>query len=134
MAKIYNIPGGSSLVDAILQIAGREKVKTAQVAAIGGVSRLTLAYFNHESKKYEEHLFEEFLEVTGLVGNITLKEGKPFVHAHGTFGRRDLSVLGGHIISATVFPLLEVVITPTTNRALRKFDQEVGLNVVYKVS
>jgi len=71
--------------------------------------------------------------VTGLLGNITRKDGKPFVHAHGTFGRRDMSVIAGHLMSATVFPLLEVVITPTKNRATREFDKEVGLNVIRKI-
>lgn len=67
------------------------------------------------------------------MGNITLKDGKPFLHLHGTFGRRDMSVIGGHVISATVFPLLEAVITPTANRALRRFDEKVGLNAIYKI-
>ncbi len=116
----------------IISIARREKIMTARVEAIGGVDKLRLAYFNHRTKKYEEHDYEEFLEVTSLLGNITLKGGKRFLHAHGTFGRRDVSVLGGHVMEATVFPILEVVITPTKNRALRRFDDELGLNVIYR--
>jgi predicted DNA-binding protein with PD1-like motif len=133
MAKIYSLGKGTSLVDGVLGIAEREKVKTARVEGIGGVSRLRLAYFNHREKRYEEHDFEEFLEVTGMLGNITMKDGKPFLHAHCTFGRRDMSVIGGHLISATVFPLMEVVVTPTSNTALRRFDDELGLNVIYRI-
>lgn len=132
MAKIYSIKAGESLVDAVLKIAEKEKVKTARLEAIGGVRKLVLAYFNHEAKKYEEHQFNEFMEVTSLLGNITIKDGKPFLHAHATFGRRDLSVVGGHLISAEVFPLLEVVMTPTANTATRMFDDEIGLNVIAK--
>jgi predicted DNA-binding protein with PD1-like motif len=133
MAKIFTLDAGSSLTEEILRIAKREKAKSARFEAIGGVNKLRLAFFNHRSKKYEEHGFEEFLEVTGLLGNITRKDGKPFLHAHGTFGRRDMSVVGGHLISATVFPLMEVVITPTKNRATRRFDEKTGLNVIYKI-
>jgi len=132
VAKLYSLPKGSRIPDEILKIAGRDKVRTASVEAIGGVRELRLAYFNHGSKRYEEHDYKEFLEVTGLAGNITLKDGKPFLHAHATFGRRDLTVLAGHVVSATVFPLLEVTITPTTNTAQRKFDDETGLNLIYK--
>ncbi|MDA4124625.1 MAG: DUF296 domain-containing protein [Thaumarchaeota archaeon] len=130
MARIYNLPAGSTLPDDVLRIAVKEKISTARVEAIGGVKKLRLAYFNHKEKEYEEHQYDEFLEVTGILGNITLKDGKPFLHAHGTFGRKDMSVLGGHVMSAIVFPLLEVVITPTENTALRRFDDETGLNLI----
>jgi len=35
-------------------------------------------------------------------------------------------------MTAKVFPLLEVVVTPTKNKALRRFDDNVGLNVIYR--
>ena len=133
MAKIYSLKAGARVPDDILAIARTEKISTARVEAIGGVEELRLAYFNRRTKRYEEQDFKEFLEVTGILGNVTLKDGKPFLHIHGTFGRRDLSALAGHVMSAKVFPLLEVVITPTKNRALRRFDDELGLNVIYKV-
>ena len=132
MAKIYSLKAGSKIPDDILAIAKKERVVTARVEAIGGVEELRLAYFNRHAKRYEEHDFKEFLEVTGILGNVTLKDGKPFLHIHGTFGRSDLSTLAGHVMTAKVFPLLEVVITPTRNRALRRFDDSLGLNVIYK--
>ncbi len=133
MTKIYSLQKGSSFTDEVLEIARREKIRTALVAAIGGVDTLTLAYFNQKKRKYEEHVYDEFLEVAGMLGNLTMKDGKPFLHVHGTFGRRDMSVLGGHVVSASVSPLLEVVVTPTRNSALRKFDDGAGLNVIYEI-
>ena len=130
MPKIYSLKAGARVPEDIVAIAAREKIRTAVVEAVGGVKELRLAYYDHESKKYEEHDHREFLEVTSLLGNIAQRDGKPFLHAHGTFGRRDLSVMAGHVMSATVFPLLEVAITPTRNRAVRKFDDELGLYVI----
>jgi uncharacterized protein len=132
MAKIYTLKAGARIPDDILGIVKKEKVVTARVEAIGGVEELRLAYFNRDTKRYEEHDFKEFLEVAEILGNVTLKDAKPFLHIHGTFGRRDLSALAGHVMTAKVLPLLEVVITPTKNRALRRFDDELGLNVIYK--
>ncbi|MDV3293534.1 MAG: DUF296 domain-containing protein [Nitrososphaerales archaeon] len=133
LARIYSLESGASVVEEILKIAKKERIRTARVEAIGGVNELKIAFFNHHAKKYEELVFHEFLEVTGISGNITLKDRKPFLHAHGTFGKRDASVIGGHLISAKVFPLMEVVITPTKNRATRRFDEKTGLNVIYKI-
>ena len=132
MAKIYSLKAGTRIPEDVLAIAKREEVATARVEAIGGVEELRLAYFDRGTKRYEEHDFKEFLEVTGILGNVTLKDGTPFLHIHGTFGRRDLSTLAGHVMTAKVFPLLEVVITPTKNRALRRFDDDLGRNVIYK--
>jgi uncharacterized protein len=132
LARIYSLKAGAMIPDDILAIARKERIATARVEAIGGVKELRLAYFNHRDKRYEEHVFQEFLEVAGILGNISLKGGEPFLHIHGTFGRRDLSTIAGHVMSAKVFPLLEMVITPTKNRALRRFDDELGLNVIYK--
>ena len=133
MAKLFSLRAGAKIPDAIVAIAAREKIATASVEAIGGVDKLRLAYFNRASRKYEEHDFAEFFEVTSLLGNITQKEGKPFLHVHGNFGRKDLSVVGGHVMTASVFPIMEVVITPTKNKALRKFDEALGLNMIYRV-
>ncbi|MDG6988349.1 MAG: DUF296 domain-containing protein [Nitrososphaerota archaeon] len=130
MAKIYSVRAGSRIPEDIASVAAREGIKTALVSGIGGVKEVKLAYFNQETRKYEEHDFREELEVTSLLGDITVKDGAPFLHLHGTFGRRDMSVLGGHVVSATVSPLLEFVITPTSNRAVRRFDESVGLSVI----
>jgi uncharacterized protein len=132
LAKIFCLPKGASLFEELIAIASKEGIATAQVVGVGGVDKLNLAYYNRAKRKYEEHIYEEFLEAAGLTGNLTHKDGKPFLHIHGTFGRRDMSALAGHVISASVFPLLEVVITPTSNKALRKFDDETGLNVIYR--
>jgi predicted DNA-binding protein with PD1-like motif len=59
-----------------------------------------------------------------------MKDGAPFLHAHGTFARRDYSVIGGHVVSAVVSPLLEFVLTPTENTAVREFDESLGLYVI----
>jgi predicted DNA-binding protein with PD1-like motif len=130
VAVLRKLDAGALIPDAILQIAAKEKIRTATFQAIGGVDRLTLGYYNRLARRYEEHSYRGFMEVTSLIGNVAEKEGEPFVHAHGTFGRRDMSVIGGHVIRATVFPTLEFTLVPTTNRAIRKFDERTGLNLI----
>ncbi len=134
MAKIYRLKSGDSVADEILRIAEKEGIRTARVEAIGGVDKVVIAYFNPKTKKYEEHSYKGFLEVTSALGNITLKEGKPFLHLHITLGRPDMSVIGGHLVSAKVRLFLEVVITKTTNRAQRRFDRKLGLNAIYRLT
>ena len=132
VAELRSLKAGSKIPEDLVHLAVEANVRCAKVEAIGGVSELNLAYYNHETKKYEEHSFREFMEVTSLLGNVTQSDGKPFLHVHGTLARRDLSVVAGHVVSATVFPLLEVVVTPTKNIAVRRGAEELGLKVIYK--
>lgn len=130
VAKIWAFAAGDTVPEAILEAAGRERVRSAGFEAVGGVDRLTLAYYDRRAKRYEQHDFRGFMEVTSMLGNITQKDGKPFVHAHGNFGTRDLRVVGGHIISARVFPTLEMIVRRTSDTAVRRFDERLGLNLI----
>jgi len=133
VAALRKLESGAVIPDAILRIAESEKIRTATFEGIGGVENLTLGYYNRLTKRYEEHTYRGFMEVTSLLGNVTEKAGVSFMHAHGTFGRRDMSVIGGHVIKATIFPTLEFTLFPTTNRAIRRFDERTGLNLIYRI-
>jgi len=65
-----------------------------------------------------------------MPGNITLMEKEPYLHLHANLGRKDMGVVGGHLVSGEVHPFLEVVITPTSNVATRKHDEELNLNAI----
>jgi uncharacterized protein len=130
VVPLRKLDAGAVIPDDLLKVALKEKIRTATLEAVGGVERITLGYYNRGTKRYEEHSYRGFMEITSLLGNITEKDGRPFLHAHGTFGRRDMTVVGGHVIRATVFPTMEFRLTPTTNRALRRFDEETGLNLI----
>ena len=68
-----------------------------------------------------------------MLGNITMMEKKPFLHLHANLGRKDMSVVGGHLISAVVHPFLEVAITPTSNVASRRYDEALNLNAIHDI-
>jgi predicted DNA-binding protein with PD1-like motif len=79
---------------------------------------------------YEVTKYSEEMEVTAMLGNICTMNNEPILHMHGTFGRRDNSTIGGHVVSATADPFLEVVITKTENDAVREYNKELNLNVI----
>ena len=54
----------------------------------------------------------EKCEISGVTGTITTDaQGKPNVHLHLVLTRQDGSTVSGHLISATVDPILEVFVT-----------------------
>jgi len=134
MAKIYLVEKGNRIPDSLVEIAKREGIMTARVECIGAVCEVQLAFYNHQAKVYEVTKYSEEMEVNAMLGNICTMNGEPVLHMHGTFGRRDNSTIGGHVLSAIADPFLEVVITKTENNAVREYDRELNLNVIKKLT
>jgi uncharacterized protein len=121
------LESGDKLFASLLALAAREGISYAALSGLGAVRWIRVAYFNVETREYEIHELEEQLEVTSLVGNITLREGTPTLHAHATLGRRDLSVIGGHVLEAIARPTLEIWLSRERAEVQRLPDDESGL-------
>ena len=104
-----------------------EGVDFANISAIGAVRWIQLGYWNASARVYEYREVEEQLEVLGLSGNCSNKEGEPFLHLHVILGRRDFSLLGGHLKEARVHPTLEVWVRAEAATAQRRQDEATGL-------
>jgi predicted DNA-binding protein with PD1-like motif len=118
---------GEKAVATLLDFCRREGIGYAALSGLGAVSGVDLAYFNDETLEYETHQIAEQLEVIGLTGNITMKDGAPFAHVHATFGDRQLGVKGGHVMEMTVKPNLEIWLTRGTEEVVRLPDEDSGL-------
>ena len=118
---------GEKAVATLIDFCRAQGIGYAALSGLGAVGSVDLAYFNDETGEYETHAIAEQLEVIGLTGNVTLKDGAPFAHVHATFGGRDLSVRGGHVMEMTVKPNLEIWLTRGTEDVVRLPDEESGL-------
>ncbi|MEM3186095.1 MAG: DNA-binding protein [Conexivisphaerales archaeon] len=133
MAKIYLVTANKEVPKVILDIAKSEQIQTARVEMIGAVKEVEIAYYDHAKKKYESKVLKEDMEVISMLGNISMMRGEPILHIHGSFGRRDYSIVGGHVVKAVAEPFLEAIITPTQNKAYREYDENLGLNAIKRI-
>ncbi len=97
---------------------------------LGAAGEITLAYYNLETKHYEDHTYTEDVEIVNLTGNIAWMEGKPVIHCHGVFGRRDMSTLGGHVKKLIVSATCELTLTQVPSNFTRAYDEKTGLNLL----
>jgi predicted DNA-binding protein with PD1-like motif len=95
--------------------------------AIGAVGAVALGFFNPEDHTYEITRVEKQSEVSSLVGNIGLKNGKPVVHAHGVFSLNQGACVAGHVFYASAWPTVEMTVTECQNAPIRHHDDESGL-------
>ena len=118
---------GDDVHPTLLKFAEEERIVAAELRGIGGFREVTLAYFEKATLTYEPLPVREQVEVVSLLGNITLAEGKPKVHAHCVIGRKDGSTVGGHLLAAEVWPTLELFVTAYAEKVERKSDPETKL-------
>jgi len=122
---------GDEAMSCLKSFAMAERLGAAQLVAIGAFSRVVLAYFDWETKKYLHLPFEEQMEVASFTGDIALSpKGAPALHAHLVLGRRDGTALAGHLIEGWVRPTLEVIVTEPPIHLQKQIDPETGLSFI----
>lgn len=122
---------GDEILAALKSVAAVEHLAASSFQAIGALSAVELGWFNWTTKKYETAVnLQEQVELLSLIGDIALKDGEPQVHAHLVIGRQDGSAHGGHLLSATVRPTCEIVITESPKHLQKEIDPESGIALI----
>ena len=81
------------------------------------------------TKAYVDKTFDEQMEISSLAGNISEKDGNVYLHLHANLGRADYTVVGGHLLTATINGACEVFVRRFGCKVGRHFDEETGLNL-----
>lgn len=98
-----SIPRGVDLLDYLNKFAGENGVETAIVMAIGSLYDVEIGYYDTGEDRYVVNKLNGFYELLSGLGNISLREGKPFTHIHVVLGDRMGRTYGGHLVSGKVF-------------------------------
>ena len=121
---------GSDLLEELTNVSTEHDIKLGRILAIGAVQKARISFYNQETRIYQFRTLDHPLEITNLIGNISLKDGNPFVHAHITLSDESGKSYGGHLASGTVVFacefFLEAFDGPSFNRY---FDEETGLSL-----
>jgi len=115
---------GDEVVEGLLRFAADHDLSDAHFTAIGGFNHVTLGYFDWSIKDYNHIPVDEQVEALSLIGDITLRDDRPWVHAHVVLGLSDATTRGGHLIAGTVRPTLEVMLDESPVHLQRRFDPE----------
>ena len=112
---------GEEAFKSITDFAEREKITGASVSAIGAFSKAKVGWFDLAAKKYKPIEVNVQCEVLSLLGDVAQgDDGKASLHLHAVLGLEDGTLRGGHFLSGSVQPTLEVTITETVVHLRRK--------------
>lgn len=99
------------------------------VSGIGMLRDVRLAYWN--GREYVVHAVEGPAELLSIQGNVSVKEGEPFVHCHVVLGHEDGSVEGGHLMDGTVNETNEIVVRELLGVRMGREPEPSGLHGLY---
>ena len=102
-------------------------VRCAWINGIGAIENPEIGYYSMKDKSYHQRKFMGEYELTSLVGNITIKEGKPFAHTHITLSDTDFRVFGGHLFDAKITATGEFILQLGNIDIVREMNQDIGL-------
>ena len=127
---LEGLPHGSDLLEAITDLARENGIKVGTIMAIGAVKRARIGYYDQTAREYRERDIEEPMEISSCLGNISLKDGEIFVHAHITLADSEGRVAGGHLCPGTIIFAAECRITELKGESLvRSYDETTGLSL-----
>lgn len=127
---VIRLDRGEEIIGSLTDFCTENGIKNAHFSAIGAVDRLSCGYYSLAQRQYNFRSYEEMLEVIALTGNVFLKEDRPFIHTHGVFSNQENQAFGGHVESARVGLVLEVILTQLPSALEREYDKATGLALI----
>lgn len=121
---------GEEVFESLKQFCRQEKISAGFFQGLGACGYLKLAYYDLETKNYQEREFNQDLEMANLTGNIATFENDLIVHMHGTFSDRAMKAFAGHVAAMKVAGTCELMLTTFSQPMTRKPDPGVGLNLL----
>ena len=113
----------------LTEFCRKNGIQNGEISGIGAVKNIEIGAFDPGSKSYIHKNFDKTHELISCMGNITLKDGEPFIHAHITFGDHDMNVKGGHLFAMTVAVVGEFYIRKFDGTIYRELNGDIGLAV-----
>jgi len=117
----------SDIISFVTDLAKENGVMTATFTAIGALKYAKLGFYDQKRHEYVETLLSAPQEIASCVGNISVKEGNPFVHAHAVLADSEGNTKAGHLLEGKVFAAEVHLSELIGEKVVRKHDAVTGL-------
>lgn len=121
---------GEEIVASLAELCEKEKIMAATVQGIGAVNDVNIGYYSLEEKRYFPERLKKQFEMISLNGNITRKDGCPYLHLHIALSDENYNLYGGHLNSAVISITAEIYINILNGEINRRVNPETSLNIL----
>ncbi len=118
----------NDLLEELNGICIEKNITLGKIEAIGAVKKACVGFYNQISREYQFLDFDRPSEILNLTGNISIKDNKPFVHAHILLADESGNAYGGHLAPGTIVFACEFIIYSFSGAELKRgMDDKTGL-------
>ncbi len=122
------IPTDSDLFNALTDICLQENIQLGRIEAFGAVRKARIGYYDQHQREYRFQEIDRPMEITVMIGNMSVRNGEPALHAHITLADENGNAMGGHLAPGTIVFACEFVLQIFAGPAFtRQFDGTTGL-------
>lgn len=126
---VIKMEKGDDIVKELTSLCEKENIRGAYFTGIGAVTNVKLGWFNPVSKAYQTKDFDNYYEITSLVGNVgRLPNGDIVVHNHITLSDENFNVVAGHLFLSKVSLAVEIFLRDLGEEVQKAPDEEFHLN------
>ncbi len=129
-AYIVRLDSGERIIETLSALCTAEGIRAASITGVGTCVEAELGSLDWETKIHRPRKIAEHCEISALVGNVSVQDGKTVVHLHATLADAECRAFSGHLHEAVIKATGEVVITPLQGDLRRKKDPDTGLNLI----
>lgn len=127
---VLSLDNHVAIMDALQAFCAEKEIFAGTVSGLGAICEATFRFLDPSTLAYVDKTFAEQMEITNLTGNISCKDGKPYLHVHITASRSDYTCVGGHLLNARINGACELVVEHYPEARIgRRQDEETGLNL-----
>ena len=125
---VVKLEPGDDLLTSLSKIAKTYRIKSGFINCIGALKQFTLGYYDLDLNEYIMETFSENVELVSCIGSLAYEDEEPIIHIHISVGRRDYSVLGGHLGKPSIVSITgEVSIFEIDKKLNREINPKFGL-------
>ncbi len=122
---IGKLPHKSDLQRELNKIAIKNKIAAGAIQVIGSLARARISYYDQQLHVYRELDCDSPYEIVSGIGNISLRDDKPYVHLHLAIADSTGKVLGGHCLEGCRVFAAEFTIWPLKGAAVRRIPDNI---------
>ncbi len=126
---VVRLDKGEEVIASVKKLCQKEGITLGTIAGLGATNKVTIGLFNPETKVYQQMDLSGPMEITALLGNISIMKGEVYLHCHINVCNAQMQVFGGHLNECFISATGELQITVLEGRVEREKDEEIGLNL-----
>jgi predicted DNA-binding protein with PD1-like motif len=105
-AALVSLERGEDLVEGLHRALADLGLRAGTVQVIGALERATVGYWDPEAKRYRTTTTGH-VEICAGLGNVSIRDGRPWIHLHLALSGPDGTCVGGHALEGCTAYVVE---------------------------